>query len=276
MSQRHNLLVHMDALYRSALYLAKNENYADDLVQETYLRAFKFLKGNKEINNVKAWLFDKRVRDTVSKVTAPDYLMENILRKAEDRPNFFMLFVKDLVSGRRLVPLAGIAVAIFMIVYFFSISGNLKKDGILYLAETKHHNYLMRPLDLDIRSQNPETVVEYLRGQTNSRVLLPETGDGVQLIGSSLSEIDGVKVSQVFYMHEETPVSLFIICTPDFTLGDNKNIDFSGMKEIPINGKAVYYGEGSCGHCQIVGWREAGTQYVMVSRLNSDKMMKML
>ena len=57
MSQKDSILVHIDALYRSALYLVKNENNADDLVQETFLKAFKFLKNNKEINNTKAWLF---------------------------------------------------------------------------------------------------------------------------------------------------------------------------------------------------------------------------
>ncbi|MCP5006859.1 MAG: sigma-70 family RNA polymerase sigma factor, partial [Planctomycetes bacterium] len=46
-----------DSLYRSALYLTKNESNAADLVQETYLKAFKFLTGDKEIGNVKAWLF---------------------------------------------------------------------------------------------------------------------------------------------------------------------------------------------------------------------------
>ncbi len=57
MSQKDNLLIHIDALYRSALYLLKNENNADDLVQETYLKAFKFLQDDIEINNAKAWLF---------------------------------------------------------------------------------------------------------------------------------------------------------------------------------------------------------------------------
>ncbi len=57
MSQKQNLLIHIDALYRSALYLTNNESNADDLVQETYLRAFKFLKNYKEIENAKAWLF---------------------------------------------------------------------------------------------------------------------------------------------------------------------------------------------------------------------------
>ena len=57
MTQKEHLLGHIDALYRSALYLAKNESSADDLVQETYLKAFKFLQDDKEIRNVKAWLF---------------------------------------------------------------------------------------------------------------------------------------------------------------------------------------------------------------------------
>ncbi len=57
MALKEYLLVHIDALYRSALYLAKNESTADDLVQETYLKAFKFLKDDNEISNEKAWLF---------------------------------------------------------------------------------------------------------------------------------------------------------------------------------------------------------------------------
>ena len=57
MTHKEHLLIHIDALYRSARYLTKNDNNADDLVQETYLKAFKFLQDDKEIRNVKAWLF---------------------------------------------------------------------------------------------------------------------------------------------------------------------------------------------------------------------------
>ena len=74
-----------------------------------------------------------------------------------------------------------------------------------------------------------------------------------------------------------TPVSLMIICGPDSVSGYRKSIDFSGMKEILIDKKVVYYDEkGHCGHCQIMGWKEAGSQYIMVSKLNSDEMMKIL
>ena len=67
MSQKYNLLVHIDALYRSALYLAKKESNADDLVQETCLRALKSLKNDKEVDNVKAWLFKILVNTFINK-----------------------------------------------------------------------------------------------------------------------------------------------------------------------------------------------------------------
>jgi len=221
-------------------------------------------------------LLQKRVKETVYAIKAPAYLTESILNKTEEQPNFFVLLVKNLLSGRRLVPVAGIAAAIIILVYFFAIPGNVKKDDVLYLAESKYHNYMMQQLDLDIRSQDPATVVEYLRGQTNSKVVLPEIGGDTKLVGAALSEIDGVKVSQVFYIRGETPVSFMIICNPDPGSGYSKNIDFSGMKEIFIDEKVVYYDEGYCGHCQIMGWEDAGSQYVVVSMLNSDEILKML
>ncbi len=222
-------------------------------------------------------LLQKRVRETVCEVKAPDYLAESILKETRESPNSFILFVKNLMLRKRLIPLAGIAAAIIMIICYFVIPGNLKKNDVLYLAESKYHNFMMQQLDLDIRSHDPETVVEYLRGQTNSRVVLPEIGDDAKLVGAALSEIDGVKVSQVFYIRGEAPVSLMIICNSDSGSGYSKNIDFSGMKEIHVDEKTVYYDdEGYCGHCQIMGWREAENQYVVVSMLNSDEILKML
>jgi len=222
-------------------------------------------------------LLQTRIRETVCEVKAPAYLEQMILKRTEEKPSVFMLHVKNLMSGRRLVPVAGIAAAMIMIVYFFVVSGNLKKDDVLYLSESEYHNYMTQQLDLDIRSRDAETIEKYLQKQINSSIILPEIQDDVTLIGASLSEVDGVKVSQVFYMHDETPVSLMIICNPDSISGYGKNIDFSGMKEILIDEKIVYYDDkGYCGHCQIMGWKEVGNQYVMVSKLNSDEMIRIL
>src|SRR5207248_9246912 len=48
---------HVDALYRSALRLTRKPEDAQDLVQETYLRAFRYRNRFKPGTNEKAWLF---------------------------------------------------------------------------------------------------------------------------------------------------------------------------------------------------------------------------
>ena len=47
----------MDALYRKAFYLTRNPEDAADLVQETYLRAYRSFSSFQEGTNCKAWLF---------------------------------------------------------------------------------------------------------------------------------------------------------------------------------------------------------------------------
>lgn len=48
---------HMDALYNFAFRLTGDSDEADDLVQETYLRAFRFFDKFEQGTNCKAWLF---------------------------------------------------------------------------------------------------------------------------------------------------------------------------------------------------------------------------
>ena len=47
----------MDALYNQALRLTRNPEDASDIVQETYLRAYRTFANFKEGTNCKAWLF---------------------------------------------------------------------------------------------------------------------------------------------------------------------------------------------------------------------------
>ncbi|UCE25792.1 MAG: sigma-70 family RNA polymerase sigma factor [Candidatus Zixiibacteriota bacterium] len=47
----------MDALYRSALRLTKNPGDAEDLVQETYIKAYRFWDKFEPGSNCRAWLF---------------------------------------------------------------------------------------------------------------------------------------------------------------------------------------------------------------------------
>ncbi|MBI5266137.1 MAG: sigma-70 family RNA polymerase sigma factor [candidate division Zixibacteria bacterium] len=48
---------HMDALYRTALRMTKQENDAEDLVQETMVKAYRFWDKFEPGSNCRAWLF---------------------------------------------------------------------------------------------------------------------------------------------------------------------------------------------------------------------------
>src|SRR5882724_1985825 len=53
----HLSLEHLDALYSAGLRLTKNERDAEDLVQDTFLRAFRFFDKFERGTNFRAWLF---------------------------------------------------------------------------------------------------------------------------------------------------------------------------------------------------------------------------
>src|SRR4030042_528649 len=48
---------HVDPLYSAALRLTKNERDAEDLVQDTCMRAYRFFDKFERGTNIKAWLF---------------------------------------------------------------------------------------------------------------------------------------------------------------------------------------------------------------------------
>ena len=83
---------HIDSLYRYALVLTRNQSEAEDLVQETYVRAIEAFNRLREDSNVKAWLF-----------TILRNLWLNALRKRRTGPQL----VEDDAEGRTLDDLAG-------------------------------------------------------------------------------------------------------------------------------------------------------------------------
>lgn len=50
-------LPHMDALFNFAFHLTSDEDDANDLVQETFLKGYRFISSYQQGTNAKAWLF---------------------------------------------------------------------------------------------------------------------------------------------------------------------------------------------------------------------------
>ena len=69
-------LPHMDALYNFGFHLCYNEDDANDLVQETFMKAYRFIDSYQEGSNAKAWLF---------KILKNAFINE--YRKKSKRPN---------------------------------------------------------------------------------------------------------------------------------------------------------------------------------------------
>ncbi len=51
------MLPHLDSLYRAALSMTRNTQDADDLVQDTFVRAYQFIDKFQVGTNARAWLF---------------------------------------------------------------------------------------------------------------------------------------------------------------------------------------------------------------------------
>jgi len=60
-------LEHMDALYGAALRLTRSARDAEDLVQDTYLKAFRFFDSFEKGTNIKAWLFKIQTNTFINK-----------------------------------------------------------------------------------------------------------------------------------------------------------------------------------------------------------------
>lgn len=105
---------HTDALYRTALRMTKNDNDAEDLVQETMVKAYRFWDKFEQGSNCRAWLFKIMtnifINDYRSKSRAPqsvdvddiddNYLYSQLVTQSdEDNPErklFAKIFDEDV------------------------------------------------------------------------------------------------------------------------------------------------------------------------------------
>jgi RNA polymerase sigma-70 factor (ECF subfamily) len=77
-------LQHLDSLYRTALRMTRHSQDAEDLVQDTYLRAFRSFEQFQEGTNLRAWLF---------KILTNSYI--NRYRRAATEPKLSSLEATD-------------------------------------------------------------------------------------------------------------------------------------------------------------------------------------
>ena len=80
---------HIDALYGTALRLTKSESDAEDLIQETMLKAFRYFDKYENGTNCKAWLF-KIMHNTFinryrKKQKRKEYLVDDDYRPLQER-----------------------------------------------------------------------------------------------------------------------------------------------------------------------------------------------
>ena len=83
-------LQHMNALYSAALRMSRDKTEADDLVQDTYLRAYRFFDRFEKGTCIKAWLF-KILKNTFinnfkKQAKKPEHVDFERLRFSDDEP----------------------------------------------------------------------------------------------------------------------------------------------------------------------------------------------
>jgi RNA polymerase sigma-70 factor (ECF subfamily) len=117
---QQNSLEHIDSLYSTALRLCANEKDAEDLVQDTYLKALRFRDKFQEGTNLKAWLFkiltntfinkyrrkvrERRVLDDTDSSVALEEASYHIEQSNPERDYFTSVLSKDLQQALDALP----------------------------------------------------------------------------------------------------------------------------------------------------------------------------
>src|ERR1700751_4809037 len=78
----------MSALYAAALRMTRNPSDAEDLVQETYLRAYRGFESFKEGTNLKAWLYKILTNTFINTYRSKKRRPEEV--EMEDGEDFFL------------------------------------------------------------------------------------------------------------------------------------------------------------------------------------------
>jgi len=146
----------MDLLYNFALRTAGNENDARDLLQETYLKAFRFWDKYEKGTNIRAWLFRimknsyiNRYRKETREPGMVDY---------EDIENFYDSIRADSTDTNDLQA---------------KLFGNLLSDEVTQALQSLPEDFRTVVILADIESLSYEEIAEFLNcpiGTVRSRL----------------------------------------------------------------------------------------------------------
>src|SRR5574337_181653 len=150
---------HIDSLYNMAVRLVFNKEEAEDLVQETYLKAYRFFDTFQKGTNIKAWLF-KILRNTFI----------NKYRKAASMPS--EIFFEDIESVNTNIP----------------YEQETKSGELTDTLETKY-NDLSSLMDDDVKHAIDSLPIEY-----REAILL---SDIEELSYKDISEITNVPIGTI-------------------------------------------------------------------------------
>lgn len=90
---------HIDSLYNMALRLVFNKEEAEDLVQETYLKGYRFFNTFQKGTNIKAWLF-KILRNTfINKYRKKVSMPNEVLYEDVESVNTGLTYQSEIESG---------------------------------------------------------------------------------------------------------------------------------------------------------------------------------
>jgi RNA polymerase sigma-70 factor (ECF subfamily) len=136
---------HMKLLYNYALRMTGNQLEADDLLQDTYLRAFRFFHKFEKGTNCKAWLFRimkncyiNKYRKNKKEPTKVDY---------EDVQNFYDSIRSEVVDPNDLE---------------FKVFSNLLDDDLMNALNSLQDDYKTVVILCDLEGLSYEEIAEFL------------------------------------------------------------------------------------------------------------------
>ncbi len=127
---------HIDAMYNFAYRLTNDEDDANDLIQDTYLKAFRFINSFQEGTNAKAWLFrilkNSFINDYRKKSKEPskvDYQeVETVYNSVEDAEfesttDLRLESVQDMIGDEVALALNGLPIDFRTVIILCDIEG---------------------------------------------------------------------------------------------------------------------------------------------------------